>query len=953
MITKLSSALVAILLAVTVAVAQEIKVDFNANNRPVSEGWDTAYTSWNTNSLWFPGGDVISNTFSGVTFTFRRVGPTGSALRPDRYALGLTTAGWNAKLVSDGIQVEPPHITNVVGSGQSPARIELTISNLPAGPHTLLTWHNTWQNPSPYTFSPLNIYVNGVQVITNLPVSNRVTNNADAAYSYVSFVADGGANVTVVAYEASVDFNVTDANPCIDGFELNTPNFKFKANKPSPANGDEHVDADATKNVLLYWTKAAIAVTNRIYFGTSSNAVYSATLASLEFKGNQTATNLLVTNLSSLATYYWRVDQIDSTNGVTKGDLWMFRTRHLAFPGAEGYGRFARGGRGGVVVVVTNLNDSGPGSFRDAVTGNYGPRTIVFDVSGLITLQSRLVLNSPYITVAGQTAPGKGICLKKWTMGLSGASDAIVRFIRSRPGRTLQTITVDEYSDGTPGTPVSATAAVSVDGMGMQGSTHSILDHCSISWTIDEAFSSRSAKNITLQRTLISEALNKALHPNYIFLDNLAGAEHGYAASVGGDVGSFHHNLLAHCYGRNWSMAGGLDAANYFAGRLDFNNNVVYNWGSRTTDGGAMEVDFVANYYKPGPGTTLVPYALTMNHEDNFAGSQRCCFTNNVMPGYFDESNQTVGRRSVVSGGVPVPTYETFVATPFFPSHVTTQTALGAYKQVLSDIGCNLPFFDDHDARIIRETLNGNHTYTGSVTGKKGFPDVETDVGGWEDYGTATRLADWDTDNDGLPNWWEQIKGLNANSAPGDFSDSNGDPDGDEYTNLEDYLNWLALPHFDCTNSTPIDIDLTQFTRGYTNNTPVYFVSVPTNGTVTLIGNNRTARFTPSVITNALGSFRFSVVDAQGYSLTNTVNLRLISAVAPAQPPVLGIRHQNNRVQIELTGETGRGLTVQTKTNLGNIWLEWTNVTGIGTVQLLPLNSLTNQSLRYFRAFAQ
>src|SRR5262245_52405405 len=137
----------------TCVVAQEIKVDFNANNRPVSEGWDTAYTSWNTNSLWFPGGDVISNTFQGVTFTFRRVGPTGTALRPDRYAAGLTTVGWNAKLVSDGIQVEPPHITNAVGSGQSPARIELTIRGLGAGQHTLLTWHNTWQNPSPYTFS--------------------------------------------------------------------------------------------------------------------------------------------------------------------------------------------------------------------------------------------------------------------------------------------------------------------------------------------------------------------------------------------------------------------------------------------------------------------------------------------------------------------------------------------------------------------------------------------------------------------------------------------------------------------------------------------------------------------------------------------------------------------------------------------------------------------------------
>ena len=145
-----------------------------------------------------------------------------------------------------------------------------------------------------------------------------------------------------------------------------------------------------------------------------------------------------------------------------------------------------------------------------------------------------------------------------------------------------------------------------------------------------------------------------------------------------------------------------------------------------------------------------------------------------------------------------------------------------------------------------------------------------------------------------MPNWWAQIKGSNPNVAA-----HNSDPDGDEYVNLEDYLNWLARPHFDCTNGTPMDIDLTQFTRGFTNNSPVYFVSVPTNGTVTLVGNNRTARFTSTVSTNALGSFRFSVVDAQGYNLTNTVNLRLISTVAPAQPPVLGVRNQDNQLQID------------------------------------------------------
>jgi len=272
---------------------------------------------------------------------------------------------------------------------------------------------------------------------------------------------------------------------------------------------------------------------------------------------------------------------------------------------------------------------------------------------------------------------------------------------------------------------------------------------------------------------------------------------------------------------------------------------------------------------------------------------------------------------------------------------------------VLSDVGCNQPQIDDHDARVIRETINGTCTYTGSVSGLPGLPDSQNDVGGWEDYGSVTRPADWDTDHDGLPNWWEQIKGLNPNSPPGDFSDSNGDPDGDEYTNLEDYLNWLAAPHFDCTNGVPLDIDLAQFTRGFTNNTPVYTVGAPTSGTVALVGGGRTARFTSSVTTSALGSFIFGVTDARGYSMTNTVGLRLISAAPPAQPPVLGIRNQNGALELELTGETGRSLTVQSQTNLGGAWLDWTNVTGSGAMQLLPLNELANQSPCFFRAFAQ
>jgi hypothetical protein len=408
------------------------------------------------------------------------------------------------------------------------------------------------------------------------------------------------------------------------------------------------------------------------------------------------------------------------------------------------------------------------------------------------------------------------------------------------------------------------------------------MDHVSISWGIDEELSTRTAKNVTFQRSLISEALNIAGHQNYP-----PGTKHGYAASVGGDVASLHHNLLAHNEGRNWSMAGGLDGAGYYSGRLDIFNNVVYNWGGRTTDGGAHEVNFVANYYKPGAASTYY-YALNAQY-GGFPGTQQYFFNSNVMIGYFTVANQAAGRtRSTETGGTLPTTYDSWVSNAFFPSYATIHTVTNAYKRVLSDVGCSQPQIDDHDVRVIRETIDGTYTYTGTgpYGGSPGLPNSQDDVGGWEDYGSATRPANWDTDHDGLPDWWEVIKGLNPNSPPGDFSDSNGDPDGDEYTNLEDYLNWLAQPHYDATNGTALDVDLNWLTRGFTNNSPVYTVSGATNGTVTLVAG-KTARFTSSVNSNALGSFLFSVTDAAGDSMTNYVNVRLIPSVVSSNPPAI------------------------------------------------------------------
>ena len=241
----------------------------------------------------------------------------------------------------------------------------------------------------------------------------------------------------------------------INGIELNTNNPLYQARLPFPAHGDEHVDAD-NGTLNMSWTNAANAVASHVYMGIDSASVANATIASSLYKGRFTTTAYAASGQYSMNTYYWRVDQEDLDGNITKGNSWYYRPRQLSFKDAEGYGRFARGGRGGKVVHVTNLNNSGAGSLREAITNDIGPRTIVFDVSGLITLTERLTIGQNYITIAGQTAPGKGICIKGSPFG-AGGKDLVLQHLRVRVG-----------------------GPVTTDGMGMVGD-FSIIDNCSIS----------------------------------------------------------------------------------------------------------------------------------------------------------------------------------------------------------------------------------------------------------------------------------------------------------------------------------------------------------------------------------------------------------------------------------------------------------------------------------------
>lgn len=684
-------------------------------------------------------------------------------------------------------------------------------------------------------------------------------------------------------------FNYAEKTP-----EEETTDPAEQASNPTPADKEMHATHEGTL-MSFSWIAAADGktATQKLYVSPDKDALSSSLVAEL---GTETSAGVNI-NFNTLLTYYWRVDRVTADGKVTEGEVWSFKPTQLAFPGAEGYGRFALGGRGGHVEYVTNLNNSGEGSFRHAATNGSGPRTIVFKVSGVIDLQGKDVITDNFVTIAGQTAPGKGVCFIHGSIGIK--NDNVCRFIRSARGggKALPT-------DSDP-------SGVDTGGsLGFYYAADAIFDHCTARWGTDETFSSRSCQNITFQRSIISEALGIAGHRNYG-----AGTNHGYAATIGGDVGSHHHNLLANCTGRNWSMGGGTDANGAYGGRLDIFNNVVYNWTSRTTDGGAHEVNFVGNYYKMGYGSKLTNL-FTIDIENNLAGTQSGYVNGNIrenMDGSLQEDKLGETYRYIIRDGRPSIDWEIFPDKPFFPSYAKIETAKQAYKSVLSDVGANQPMVDDTDTRIIKETLTRTYTYTGSRSGIKGQIDEEADAGGFEVYPEDAHADNYDTDLDGMPDWWEQIKGTNVNSPAGDFTESNTDADGDGFTALEDYLDFKAQPNYLVTADATITVNVADLFKGYTNS-PVYTINACSDDLQASV-DGATITIKPSK-DNVIGELTIKVTDGDGDSYERRVCVGVNTAVVSS---IKGIATTAELKSFEVYGINGGLIKSGDCSNLGSL----------------------------------
>ena len=469
-----------------------------------------------------------------------------------------------------------------------------------------------------------------------------------------------------------------------------------------------------------------------------------------------------------------------------------------AFPGAEGYARYITGGRGGSVYHVTSLADDGTaGTLRWAINKNE-TRTIVFDISGTIHLTSALPVKYGNVTIAGQTAPGDGICITDYPFSIR-CNNIIVRYLRVRLGNANVTL------DGADGW----------DGFGGFDQSDIMIDHCSISWSIDECCSVLGNKNSTVQWCLISQSLQDAGHSK---------GSHGYGGNWGGSGASFHHNLMCHHESRVPRL--GPRPTTQMDERMDMRNNVLYNWGGNGCYGGEnMNVNIINNYYKPGPATnqrsstiqmriagigirtteyvtTYPDYAPALHKWGKFY------VTGNVNTKYptVTNDNWTYGIYNQISNSdndnlYTQATKDTMkLSSPIDFIHTTTHTAAQAYEKVVKYAGCCISR-DWLDTLMIHDTSYGVATYTGAsgkfigdATNHYGIIDSQNDnkpanaASDWSPWPTlVSTAAPTDTDGDGIPDGYETLNGLN----PNDKTDGNK-TNAEGYTNLEVYLNSIV-----------------------------------------------------------------------------------------------------------------------------------------------------------------
>ena len=475
--------------------------------------------------------------------------------------------------------------------------------------------------------------------------------------------------------------------------------------------------------------------------------------------------------------------------GITTISAEEAKEKTPAFPGAEGFGRYVSGGRGGKVYHVTNLEDSGTGSLRWAISQN-GSRTIVFDVSGTIHLKSVLNIKGGNLTIAGQTAPGDGICIADYPVSIQ-ANNVILRYLRFRLG--------NKY--------VTENGADSWDGLGGMDQQDIMVDHCSVSWSIDECLSIYGVKNSTVQWCISSQSLQDAGHSK---------GAHGYGGNWGGSGVTYHHNLMAHHESRVPRL--GPRYTTQLDERLDMRNNVLYNWAGNGCYGGeAMKVNIVNNYYKPGPGTAQISAVRqrriagigirTSQYVKTYPAYQptehiwgKFYVDGNVNSKYSDVTNDnwTYGIYNQITNSdndnlFTATTKDTIkLSQPIDFVYVTTHTATDAYKKVLAYAGCCLTR-DDVDQLIINDTQNGLATHTGSgnhngiIDSQEDNKPVDADAN-WSAWPTLNSTeAPVDTDGDGMPDSWETANGLDPNNA------KDGSIVGEDgYTNLENYLNSIV-----------------------------------------------------------------------------------------------------------------------------------------------------------------